>query len=84
MRRKREKKIALSEEWQQAIKLRYGYANAQKLPLQVFLRFAQLRPVSLRIARALHVASNSRFLAKEIHNQTTARFELWNLLNMPN
>ena len=80
--KEKEKKIALSEEWQQAIKLRYGYANAQKLPLQVFLRFAQLRPVSLRIARALHVASNSRFLAKEIHNQTTARFELWNLLNM--
>lgn len=80
--KEKEKKIVLSEEWQKAIKLRYGYANAEKLPLHIFLRFAQLRPLSLRVARALHAASNSRFLAKEIRNQTTARFELWDMLNM--
>ena len=80
--KEKEKKVVLSEEWQKAIKLRYGFANAQKLPLDVFLRFAQLRPVSLRVARALYDVCNSRFLAKEISNQTTARFELWDLLNM--
>ena len=80
--KEKEKKIILSEEWQKAIKMRYGYANAQKLPLDVFLRFAQLRPVSLRIARALYAAGNSRFLAKEITNQTTVLFELWDMLNM--
>ncbi len=77
-----EKKIVLSEEWQQAVKLRYGYANAQELPLEIFLRFAQLRPVSARIAAALHTVSNSKFLAEEIRNQTTARFELVDLLNL--
>ena len=80
--KEKEKKIVLPEEWQQAIKLRYGYANARQLSLEVFLRFAQLRPVSLRVARALHAVCNSRLLAKEIRHQTTARFELWDLLNL--
>ena len=80
--KEKEKRITLSEEWQQAIKLRYGYANAEKLPLSVFLRFAQLRPVSLRVARALYDINHSRFLAQEIRQQTTRRFELWDMLNM--
>ncbi len=80
--KEKEKKIILSEEWRKAIKLRYGYAKAQELPLEVFLRFAQLRPVSLRIAHALYTVSNSNFLRKEISAQTTARFEVWDVLKM--
>lgn len=76
-----EAKIILSEEWQEAITLRYGFANATSLPLETFLRFAQIRPVHPRVAQALYMVSGSKFLAKELRHQTTANWELWEVLN---
>ena len=75
-----EAEIVLSEEWQEAMILRLGFANVS-LPLEVFLRYAQIRPVHPRIAHALYMVSKSKFLAEELRHQTTTNWELWEVLN---
>lgn len=76
-----EPQIVLSQEWQEAIILRYGFENTTSLPLETFLRFAQIRPVHPRIAQSLYTVSQSRFLAEQLHHQTTTNWELWEMLN---
>ena len=79
--RDNEAKIILSPEWQEAVNLRYGLANASSLPLETFLRFAQIRPVHPRVAQALYTISKSKFLGEELRHQTTTNWELWEVLN---
>ena len=76
-----EAKITLSETWQEAVALRYGLANATFLPLETFLRFAQIRPLHPQVAQALYTVSKSKFLAEELRHQTTTNWELWEVLN---
>ena len=76
-----EAEIVLSQEWQAAIKLRYGFEHTPSLPLEIFLRFAQIRPVHPRIAHSLYTVSRSEFLAEQLRHQTTTRWEFWEVLN---
>lgn len=76
-----EPKIVLSQEWQEAMKLRHAFENTTALPLETFLRFAQIRPVHHRIAHALYIVSKSRFLAEQLRHQTTTHWELWEVLD---
>ena len=75
-----EAEIVLSQEWQEAMILRLGFADVS-LPLEVFLRYAQIRPVHPRIAHSLYMANKSTFLAEELRHQTTTNWELWEVLN---
>lgn len=75
-----EPEIVLSEEWKEAMILRLGFADVS-LPLEVFLRYAQIRPVHPRIAHSLYIANKSKFLAEELRHQTTTNWELWEVLN---
>ncbi|MCG9133518.1 hypothetical protein J5I95_17745, partial [Candidatus Poribacteria bacterium] len=75
-----EAEIVLSEEWQEAMIARLGFADVS-LPLEVFLRYAQIRPVHPRIAHALYMVNKSKFLAEELRHQTTTNWELWEVLN---
>ena len=76
-----EPKIVLSEEWKEAITLRYGFKSTTSLPLETFLRFAQIRPVHPRIAQSLYTVSQSRFLAEQLHHQTITNWEFWEVLD---
>ncbi|MBC7659515.1 MAG: gamma-glutamylcyclotransferase [Chitinophagaceae bacterium] len=72
--------IQLTEEWLKAVQLRYGFENTTSLNLRTFLRFAKLRPVVPRVAEALHALSQNQTLAEAIKSQTTARWQLSDLL----
>ena len=78
--RETEAEIVLSEEWQEAMIARLGFSDVS-LPLEVFLRYAQIRPVHPRIAHALYILSKSKFLAEELRHQTTTHWELWEVLD---
>ena len=78
--RETEAEIVLSEEWQEAMIARLGFADVS-LPLEVFLRYAQIRPVHPRIAHSLYMVHKSKFLAEELRHQTTTNWELWEVLN---
>ena len=72
--------IHLTEEWKDAINLRFGYENRSTITLAELLRFGKIRPVDLRIAESLHALSQDRSILEAIRDQSTARWELWDLL----
>jgi sulfite reductase (NADPH) flavoprotein alpha-component len=74
--------IKLTPEWAEAVHLRVGYENAVSLPLREVLRFGRIRPVVPRVAEALHAASQNELLRRAIVDQSTIRWELWDLLGM--
>jgi sulfite reductase (NADPH) flavoprotein alpha-component len=75
-------KIVLTGEWSKAVHLRHGFQGVTSLNLRTFLRFARLRPVSLRMAEALHAISRNLQLAEAIRTQTTAQWQLSDLLRL--
>jgi sulfite reductase alpha subunit-like flavoprotein len=74
--------IKLTPEWCEAVRLRVGYENAIALPLREVLRFGRIRPVVPRVAEALHAASQNEILRRAIFDQSTIRWELWDLLEL--
>lgn len=75
-----EERVKLSEEWRSAVDLRYGFAGATELSIAELLRFGQLRPVTPRVAEALHALSQDRLLGERMRRQETHVWELWDLL----
>ncbi|RYZ59432.1 MAG: hypothetical protein EOP07_04080 [Proteobacteria bacterium] len=75
-----EELIQLTEEWLKAVQLRFGYEQTTHIDLRTFLRFAKLRPVVPRVAEALHALSQNPILACAIKNQTTAQWQLSDLI----
>ncbi len=73
-------KMALTPEWISAVRLRWGYENATDLTLRDLLRFGRIRPVLPRMAEALQAATQNQRLLRAILQQTTTRWELWDLL----
>ena len=59
--------IQLTEEWLQAVQLRYGFEQSTHIDLRTFLRFAKLRPVVPRVAESLHALSQNKTLACAIN-----------------
>jgi sulfite reductase alpha subunit-like flavoprotein len=74
--------IKLTPEWAEAVRLRVGYENAVALPLREVLRFGRIRPVVPRVAEALHAASQNELLRRAIVDQSTTRWELWDLCEL--
>lgn len=73
--------IRLTDEWIAATRLRYGFKDATTVKLVDLLRFGRIRPVELRLAEALHAISQNPVLGAAIRDQTTTRWELWDLLS---
>ncbi|HYU16723.1 MAG TPA: cytochrome b5 domain-containing protein, partial [Candidatus Acidoferrum sp.] len=74
--------IQLTPDWREAVRLRVGYENAIALPLREVLRFGRIRPVVPRVAEALHAASQNEVLRRAILDQSTTRWELWDLVEL--
>ena len=72
--------IALSDEWCAAVALRHGYDGCTELSLRDLLRFGQIRPVTPRVAEALHALSQDRLLDERMRRQESHVWELWDLL----
>lgn len=73
-------RVDLTAEWQSAVSLRPGYEHATTLPLADLLRFGRIRPVTPRLAEALHAITQSRALEDALRTQTTEQWEMWDLL----
>lgn len=76
-----EERIRLTDEWRSAMTARRG-ESPDDLPLSELLRFGSLRPVMPRMAEALHAVTQSERLKDALLEQTTARWELWELLDL--
>lgn len=72
--------IILNSEWRSAVRLRPGYENATALSLRQLLRFGRIRPVTPRMAEALHAQTQNETLKEQMLRQTTEQWELWDLL----
>jgi sulfite reductase alpha subunit-like flavoprotein len=77
-----DERVALSAEWREAIRLRRGHESALDLPLADLLRFGQLRPVSPRVAEALHAMTQNEVLEKAMRAGTMQDWELHEVLDM--
>ena len=77
-----DEECALPAEWRAAVRLRAGHEDTTSLPLRELLRYGRIRPLTLRIAEALHASSQSETLRIAIQTQTTERWELWDALEM--
>lgn len=75
-----EEPIELTPEWLTHLRLRPGFAGAERLALRDLLRFGRIRPVIPRVAEALHAVTQHPALQRAILEQTTSNWELWDLL----
>ncbi len=74
--------VPLTDEWQRALIPRLGGANVKSVTVRELLRFGRIRPVTPRLAEALHALTQNADLLGHIQAGTTGRWELWELLEM--
>jgi sulfite reductase (NADPH) flavoprotein alpha-component len=72
--------VPLTDEWRKALRLRLGEEPGPSLPLRELLRFGAIRPVSPRVAEALHARTQDARVLAQMRMGTTARWELWELV----
>jgi sulfite reductase (NADPH) flavoprotein alpha-component len=72
--------VALTDEWKAAANVRRELAGKAELMLRDVLRFGCIRPVTPRIAEALHARSQSGVLLEQLQRHCTERWELWELI----
>ncbi|HEX5659700.1 MAG TPA: cytochrome b5 domain-containing protein, partial [Polyangiales bacterium] len=72
--------VPLTDEWQAHAKDRVELAGKSELCVRDLLRYGAIRPVSPRLAEALHARTQSAFLFDAIVRGVTERWELWELL----
>ncbi len=72
--------IPLTQEWQEAMRLRFDENYPRALPMRDLLRYGAIRPVPPRVAEALHARSQDPELFAQIRAGTTQRWELGDLL----
>jgi len=74
--------IALTPEWQAAMRLRFDENPPRALSMRDLLRFGAIRPVAPRLAEALHARTQDRRLLAQIRAGTTQRWEFADLLEL--
>ena len=75
--------VKLNRQWQLQIQQRPGYAaETTSLPINEFLRFGRLRPVSRATAKALYAITASHAIRSILNARMEDQWELWDLLNM--
>ncbi len=77
-----DERVALTEEWQKALRLRLEEADTSQLSIRDILRFGCIRPVTPRIAEALHAKTQDARLLTQIQLGATERWELWELVQI--
>ncbi len=74
--------VGLTDEWKAAAEVRRELAGKSQTTLREVLRFGCIRPVTPRVAEALHAQTQSRALFEQLERGTTERWELWELLEL--
>ena len=74
--------VALTDEWRAAAAVRRELAGKSTLPLRDVLRLGSIRPVTPRVAEALHAMTQSESLLAQIRRRCTERWELWELIQL--
>jgi sulfite reductase alpha subunit-like flavoprotein len=74
--------VPLTQEWREAMQLRFEVNQPRTLSLHDLLRFGSLRPVTARVAEALHARTQDPRLFAQIRAGTTQRWELSDLLEL--
>jgi sulfite reductase (NADPH) flavoprotein alpha-component len=72
--------MLLTDEWKAHAKDRLELMGKTQLSMRDLLRYGAIRPVSPRLAEALHARTQSTFLLDAIVRGVTERWELWELL----
>lgn len=74
--------IALTPEWKAYARDRIELEGRDAITARELLCFGAIRPVSPRLAEALHARTQSEFLLDAIVRGSTERWELWELLDL--
>jgi sulfite reductase (NADPH) flavoprotein alpha-component len=77
-----DERVALTDEWREAGNVRRELAGKTELPVRDVLRFGCIRPVTPRIAEALHARTQSGLLLEQLQRCCTERWELWELIEL--
>jgi len=75
-----EQPVGLTDEWKAHAKDRVELSGLSQIRARDLLRYGAIRPVSPRLAEALHARTQSAFLFEAIVRGCTERWELWELL----
>ncbi len=74
--------VPLTKEWRDSVRLRAGYRDSEELTVADVVRFGRVRPVTPRLAEALHAVTQNATLLERMTRRTTEDWELWELLDM--
>lgn len=77
-----DERVALTDEWREAGNVRRELSGKAELPVRDVLRFGCIRPVTPRIAEALHARTQSGLLLEQLQRCCTERWELWELIEL--
>jgi sulfite reductase alpha subunit-like flavoprotein len=78
-----EEEVALTRQWQEALRLRPGYTGEEKtLPLRTLLKFGKIRPVTREVGKRLLAITASEVLKRVLNARMEDQWELWDLLNV--
>jgi cytochrome b involved in lipid metabolism len=75
-------RVGLTNEWKDYARDRVELSGQSQISLRELLRYGAIRPVSPRLAEALHARTQSAFLLDAIVRGCTERWELWELLDL--
>ncbi|MDB4975844.1 MAG: Sulfite reductase flavoprotein alpha-component [Myxococcaceae bacterium] len=74
--------VSLTPEWKAYARDRVELSGQSQISMRELLRYGSIRPVSPRLAEALHARTQSAFLLDAIVRGYTERWELWELLDL--
>lgn len=77
-----DEQVALTDEWKEAGNVRRELSGRSELPVRDVLRFGCIRPVTPRIAEALHARTQNGLLLEQLQRCCTERWELWELIEL--
>jgi PAS domain S-box-containing protein len=73
---------ALTDEWTACAAVRPELVGQRRLSLRRVLALGCIRPVTARIAEALHARTQSPMLLEQLRRRSTERWELWELIEL--
>jgi cytochrome b involved in lipid metabolism len=74
--------VGLTDEWRATADVRRELAGRSTLPLRRVLELGCIRPVTPRVAEALHARTQNTTLLDQIRRGATERWELWELIEL--
>jgi cytochrome b involved in lipid metabolism len=74
--------VGLTDEWKAAADVRRELAGKSTVPLRRVVELGCIRPVTPRVAEALHARTQNAILLDQMRRGSTERWELWELIEL--